>query len=90
MRIRLELPAVGRKRLIATVSLAAAASALWIGAPAYLPGASVSGLHVLEGLAIPFNVGWVTLLLMERRIIRDDRRVAREIPAENAERVMSR
>lgn len=86
----MELPAVGRKRLTATLTLSATATALWIAAPAYLPGASVSALHVLEGIALPLSVGWVTLLLMERRIIRDDRRVARAVPAENAERVMSR
>jgi hypothetical protein len=30
---------------------------------------------VLVGVAVPFGVGWVTLLLMERRIARDMVRV---------------
>jgi hypothetical protein len=48
-----------------------AGTTLWLAAPAYLPGADVSAVMVLAGIGLPWSVGWVTLLLMERRILRD-------------------
>jgi hypothetical protein len=69
--VQVSLPAVGRKRMIFTCSLASAGTTLWLAAPAYLPGADVSAVMVLAGIGLPWSVGWVTLLLMERRILRD-------------------
>jgi hypothetical protein len=71
MKLTVEIPSVGGKRLAATISLASTATALWIGAPAYLPFAVVSWQLVVVGFLIPFSVGWVTLLLMERRIVQE-------------------
>jgi len=70
-KVTIELPKVGRKRLIGAGVLSATATTLWIAAPAYLPWAVVSPEHVLEGFAIPFGVGVVALLFMEYRIARD-------------------
>jgi hypothetical protein len=69
--VRVILPAVGRKRLICAGSMASTATTLWLAVPACLPGADVSAVMVLAGFGIPWSVAWVTLLLMERRILRD-------------------
>jgi heme O synthase-like polyprenyltransferase len=71
VKVTVEFPQVGRRRLVCVGVLSSIATALWIGAPAYLPFSDVSALLVLAGVAVPFGVGWVTLLLMERRISRD-------------------
>jgi len=82
MRVQIQFPQVGRKRAIFTVVLSVIATVLWIAAPAYLPWATVSVLHVVEGITLPAAVGWVTLLLMERRIVRDLRPADRhEMPS---------
>ena len=79
-------PQVGRTRALAAASLSTTASGLWIGAPVYLPrlplvpDAELSALTILAGISIPAAVAFVTLLLMERRILRDLK------PAERAER----
>jgi hypothetical protein len=89
VKITIEVPQVGRKRLVGAAVLCATATVLWIAAPAYLPFAVVSWQLVVVGVAIPFGVGYVTLLLMERRILRDltpAQRGARE----RAEAVVSR
>jgi hypothetical protein len=74
VKVTVEFPHVGRRRLVCVGVLSSIATALWI-APAYLPFSDVSALLVLAGVAVPFGVGWVTLLLMERRIARDMVRV---------------
>lgn len=77
MKITIEFPQVGRRRLVGTGALCSAATTLWIAAPAYLPFAVVSLQHVVVGVLVPFGVGWVTLLLMERRIVRELQPAAR-------------
>lgn len=73
----LSLPRVGRRRLVALVVLCTLASTLWIGSPGWisaiplLPAAVLSWRLIGYGLIIPWGVGWVTLLLMERRIADD-------------------
>jgi len=69
--VSLSLPRVGLKRLAATAALCTTATSLWIAAPAYLPFADVSAKLVAAGVVVPWGVGWVTLLLMERRIADD-------------------
>ena len=77
IRFDVTLPQVGRTRALATAALSSTASGRWIGAPIYLPrlplvpDADLSGLTILAGIAIPAAVGFVTLVLMERRILRD-------------------
>lgn len=74
------LPQVSRLRRITTLSLASFFTTLWIASPGFLPWAVVSLMHVTVGFVIPFGVGWVTLLLAERRV-RKDLRTASEIAA---------
>jgi hypothetical protein len=69
--VSVRLPQVSRVRLVTTLSLASAFTTLWIGAPAYLPFASVDAKLALAGIAIPFGVGYVSLLLAEWRIRRE-------------------
>jgi EamA domain-containing membrane protein RarD len=77
IHVSIELPRVGRKRLICTAVLSATASALWIAAPVYggrlplLPDADLTVWLVLWGVLIPLGVGMVTLLWMEWRIARE-------------------
>lgn len=75
VQVTLEPPQVGRRRLVATVVLCATATALWISAPIiapdFLPAASVTWVHVAVGFGVPGAIGWVTLLLMEHRILRE-------------------
>ncbi|WP_433368308.1 hypothetical protein ACQPZX_41310 [Actinoplanes sp. CA-142083] len=85
-RVSLVLPDVGRRRLIATTSLCTSASALWVGAGT-LPFADLSFETVAAGVAIPWGIGWVTLLAMERRIKRDLKPAERRHLAEQAETV---
>jgi hypothetical protein len=66
-----------RRRLLATVILCLVTSALWISAPVLpsllfgLPRQPITPLLVLVGLALPAEVGGLTLMFMERRIVRD-------------------
>lgn len=60
-----------RGRLIGTGALSVAAGALWM-CGVTLPGAEPSPLLISIGLAAPWAVSLPTLLLMERRIARDD------------------
>jgi hypothetical protein len=91
VKVMFEFPKVGRKRLICTIVLSSVATVLWIAAPSVLPliapwqlpFATVTWMHVVEGIAIPFGVGWVTLLLMEERIV-DERRVAAQVRAQQS------
>ncbi|GLW32300.1 hypothetical protein [Actinoplanes regularis] len=91
-----ELPRVGRRRGICTGVLCSLASGLWLSAPAIgsqvplLPDADLSGLLILSGLSIPAAVGWVTLLLMEARILRDLRPAEQHSQPERAEKVPAR
>jgi hypothetical protein len=82
VKVTIELPKVGRKRLIATGALAATGAALWIWSATRLAAPDTVWLHVLVGIGIPLGIGWVTLLLMERRIVRDLRTVARPVRPE--------
>lgn len=81
MRITIELPRVGRKRLIGTVVLCSLATTLWIAAPLYVeeiplvPDADLTVWLVLWGVLVPWSVGAVALLWMEWRITRDLGRV---------------
>lgn len=75
VQVTLEFPQVGRRRLVTTAVLCATATVLWIAAPIiapdFLPSADVTWMHVAVGFGVPAGVGWVTLLLMERRILRE-------------------
>jgi heme O synthase-like polyprenyltransferase len=71
VRVTIEFPQVGRKRLVCLGVLCGTAAALWIYGAVQLAAPSLMWLHVLVGVAVPFGVGWVTLLLMERRISKD-------------------
>lgn len=82
MKVKIELPKVGRKRLITTGVIAATGATLWIWAATRLAAPDTVWLHVLVGVGIPAGVGWVTLLLMEHRITRDLRTVVRRVQPE--------
>lgn len=97
----IEVPQVGRKRLIAAAAMSATASGLWISAPAWLsslpllPDAESSGLLIFAGLTVPLGVAYVTVLLMERRILRDladrqRRQAQRQAEQKRAEEVPTR
>lgn len=71
-----QLPQVGRKRMAFTVTMATLATLLWFWAALKgLAGVRPSGQIVVAGFAVPWGVGWVALLLMERRVLRDLKRV---------------
>lgn len=82
MRVTVELPRVQRRHGITTGVLATTAASLWVFGAAQLSSAAAMPLHVVCGIAIPGGVGWVTVLLLERRIKRDDVRVARQVQPE--------
>lgn len=71
VRVTFELPQVGRRRLVATYVLCSIATALWIYGAVQRCAPSAVRLHIIVAFTIPFGVGWVTLLLMERRISKD-------------------
>lgn len=74
--VSVSLPLVGRRRMAFTCALAATATALWFCAAFKgLAGMRPCWQIVVGGLAIPWGIGWVTLLLMERRVVRDLKRV---------------
>jgi hypothetical protein len=68
-RLEFRFPQVGGRRLACTGILCSAATALWIGAPAYLPGADLSLALVAAGVLVPGWTGFVTLLAVEHRIL---------------------
>lgn len=76
MKVTLRPPKVGRKRMTFTIVLAGIAAGLWIYAVSRRATPSALPLQIAAGVGIPAGVGWVTLLLMERRIIHDMCRVA--------------
>lgn len=76
--VEIRLPEVSRARMVTTTSLASVFTGLWIGAPAFLPFAEVDAKLALCGFAVPFGVGYVTLLLAERRARRDLTAAARQ------------
>lgn len=88
MRIEFEFPQVGRKRLVATAALATTASALWFTGLIYvddlplLPEVDLSLTTGTAGVLVPAWVGFVTLILMERRIVRDLKRTKWEPESE--------
>jgi len=88
MKIRIELPNVGRKRLIGAGVLCATASTLWIYAAAQRSALVYMPLHVMVGIGVPLGVALVTLLCMERRIARELRPSGR--PQPERERAMLR
>jgi heme O synthase-like polyprenyltransferase len=71
VRVTFELPQVGRRRLVCLGVLCGTGTALWIYGAVQQSAPSLMWLHVVTGVAVPFGVGWVTLLLMERRISKD-------------------
>lgn len=83
MKLSIELPRVGRKRLLLTGILSATASTLWIVAPVYLPrlplvpDADLTVWLVLWGVLVPSGVGAVALLWMEALISADRAAVER-------------
>lgn len=87
--IRLELPAVGRRRMAFVLITCSLATTLFLYAAAFGPWASLSRQIVVAGVVGPWGIGWVTLLLMERKILRDHARVARNRPVLHGE-VISR
>lgn len=78
IRFDIQLPRVGRKRLITTSVMTSTASALWLSAPLWvdriplLPDADLSLPLVASGILLPAWIGFSTLLLAEQRI-RDER-----------------
>lgn len=84
--LTVQLPQVGRKRLTGTAALCSTATTLWIAAPAYLPFAVVSPMHVVEGIMIPLGVGLVALWLMEWQIDRELQPVERQLTPSEARR----
>ncbi|MCY1141400.1 hypothetical protein OWR29_25660 [Actinoplanes sp. Pm04-4] len=68
LQVSIELPRVGRRRGILALVLAGIAAALWIYGAAQLSAARAMYLHILVGLAVPFGVAYVSLLLIEWRI----------------------
>jgi hypothetical protein len=82
VKVEISMPKVGRRRLIGTTALAATGSTLWIWAATQQCAPDTVWFHVLFGVAIPFGMGWVTLLFMERRIARDLRTVTRRVQPE--------
>jgi hypothetical protein len=82
MRVTIGLPKIGRKRLITTGAIAATGAALWTWSATRLAAPDTVWLHVVVGIGIPGGIGWVTLLLMERRIARDLRTVVRRVQPE--------
>lgn len=90
VKVTIELPKVGRRRLVGAGVLCSTATTLWIAAPAYLPWAVVSPMHVVEGFMIPLGVAFVTLLLMERRIARELKPADRRPSPEKLEKAGAR
>jgi hypothetical protein len=82
MRVTVELPRIQRRHAVTTGVLATTAASLWVFGAAQMSSAVAMPLHVACGIAIPGGVGWVTVLLLERRIRRDDVRVARQAQPE--------
>lgn len=72
MKVEISMPKVGRRRLIGTTALASTGALLWL-TPGLLdwPGAALTPMLTVFGVAIPFGVGALTLTLLERRVARD-------------------
>lgn len=72
MRLSIDVPKFGRRRLAGTAALCASATALFL-APAVLglPGTEVSPMLVTVGVFGPAGIGALTLTLIEQRIARD-------------------
>lgn len=88
--VTIGLPEVSRARLITTSVLASSASVLWLGSAGLLPFAELDAKVATAGL-LPYGVGWVTLLLAERRAKRDLRRArAQDYGSAVAEEVAGR
>lgn len=71
VKVTIQLPQVGRKKLIVAGVLCSTAATLWIYAAAQRSALAALPLHIMVGVGVPFGVGFVTLLLIERRIARE-------------------